>query len=430
MKNILKIFVPKYLLELRRSYIRKKQKRLFEEQARKHQETIKRLHGKQIIKVAFFATHSSVWKYDYLYRLMVKHPRFEPIIIVCPVVNYGMENMIREMDKSYQLFKSFNYNVVRAYDIKTKKYLDVKKGIAPDVIFYTNPYRGLIDDRYYIYNFSDTLTCYAPYGYAMSNNEDMLFNLPFHNLLWKAFYETDIHKELAQQYAINAGINVVTSGYLLFDEFDFYKQQYSYKKQDKRKIIIWAPHHTIEENSKVLGYSCFFNYYDVFLKLRDEYKDIIYWIFKPHPILREKLYKHPLWGKTKTEQYYNNWNDSDYSEINEGDYTDIFLKSDAMILDSISFVAEYFYTKKPLLFTTKDETILNKFNRFGKEVFKHIYKSRKVEEIKEFIDNVVLRGQDPLYENRNQFYENVLYKKNVSKNILNVLEIEIGLNNN
>ena len=83
-----------------------------------------------------------------------------------------------------------------------------------------------------------------------------------------------------------------------------------------------------------------------------------------------------------------------------------------------------------MLFTTKDETILNKFNRFGKEVFKHIYKSRKVEEIKEFIDNVVLRSQDPLYENRNQFYENVLFKKNVSKNILNILEIEIGLNNN
>lgn len=427
MKAIIKRYIPPIILNyLRELYIRY----LIYTQPRRHRKALKRLQRKDKIKVAFFATHSSVWKYDYLYRLMVKHSRFEPIIIACPVVNYGMENMLQEMDKCYNMFHSRKYNVIRSYNVDTQEYLDVKTEINPDIIFYTNPYKGVIDDRYYISKFLDKLTCYAPYGYAMSNNENVLFNLPFHNLLWKVFYETDIHKELAQQYAINAGVNVVTSGYLLFDEFNFHKQQCKYIKSSNKKIIIWAPHHTIEDNSNTYGYSCFLEYSEIFINLRDEYKDIIYWIFKPHPILREKLYKHPLWGKTKTEQYYNNWNDSDYSEINEGDYTDIFLKSDAMILDSISFVAEYFYTKKPLLFTTKDETILNKFNRFGKEVFKHIYKSRKVEEIKEFIDNVVLRSQDPLYENRNQFYENVLFKKNVSKNILNILEIEIGLNNN
>ena len=245
MKAIIKRYIPPIILNyLRELYIRY----LIYTQPRRHRKALKRLQRKDKIKVAFFATHSSVWKYDYLYRLMVKHSRFEPIIVVCPVVNYGMENMLQEMDKCYNMFHSRKYNVIRSYNVDTQEYLDVKTEINPDIIFYTNPYKGVIDDRYYISKFLDKLTCYAPYGYAMSNNENVLFNLPFHNLLWKVFYETDIHKELAQQYAINAGVNVVTSGYLLFDEFNFHKQQCKYIKSSNKKIIIWAPHHTIEDN--------------------------------------------------------------------------------------------------------------------------------------------------------------------------------------
>lgn len=59
-----------------------------------NQKLSKKLKNKEKIRVAFLAIHASVWKYDTLYRLMEKHPRFEPIIIVCPAVNFGYENMI------------------------------------------------------------------------------------------------------------------------------------------------------------------------------------------------------------------------------------------------------------------------------------------------------------------------------------------------
>ena len=428
MKEIIKRCRPRTVINFMRNLcVRLYERYLIYTQPRRHRKALQRLQGKDKIKVAFFAIHSSVWKYDYLYRLMVEHSKFDPIIIVCPVVNYGMENMLQEMEKCYNMFHSRHYNVIRTYNTETQKYLDIKKDINPDIIFYTNPYKGLIDDRYYITKFLDTLTCYAPYGYAISNNENILFNLLFHNLLWKGFYETDIHKQLAKEFSRNHGINIESTGYLLFDEFENKVIDNQNKQHRTTKIIIWAPHHTIEENTKVFGYSCFFNYCDILLNLRDKYRDSIYWYFKPHPLLKIKLYNHPSWGKQKTDDYYQKW-ESSYSEINENDYTRLFLESDAMILDSISFIAEYYYTQKPSLFTIKDETIVEKFNRFGKMAFENIYKAYNETDIEKFIENVIINENDYKIAYRKHFFDNVLNKDNVSLNILKILENSIEFN--
>ncbi|MDO4180705.1 MAG: hypothetical protein Q4D36_05385, partial [Bacteroidales bacterium] len=74
---------------------------LIKSQPHKYAKILRKLKNKRRLKVAFFAIHESVWKYDSLYQLMATHPRFEPIIVVCPVVNYGMDNMLVEMDNCY-----------------------------------------------------------------------------------------------------------------------------------------------------------------------------------------------------------------------------------------------------------------------------------------------------------------------------------------
>jgi hypothetical protein len=44
---------------------------------------------------------------------MLAHPRFEPALFVCPVVNFGRENMLDEMEKTYQSFKNKGYFVTK-----------------------------------------------------------------------------------------------------------------------------------------------------------------------------------------------------------------------------------------------------------------------------------------------------------------------------
>jgi len=103
---------------------------------KRHRRALELVRKKENVKVAFFLNHESVWKYEVLYDLMVKHPRFEPKIFVCPVVNFGTENMLFEMDKAFEAFKRKGYNVVKTFNSETGEYLDIKKNFSPDIVFF------------------------------------------------------------------------------------------------------------------------------------------------------------------------------------------------------------------------------------------------------------------------------------------------------
>ena len=98
---------------------------------------------------------------------------------------------------------------------------------------------------------------------------------------------------------------------------DFFSDSISYngwKHSDKKKIV-YAPHQSIiKENN--LHLSTFLHVADFMVNLAKKYEDIIEWSFKPHPILKSKLYKHPEWGKERTDNYYSFWELSSNSHIN------------------------------------------------------------------------------------------------------------------
>lgn len=401
---------------------------LIKSQPHKYAKILRKLKNKRRLKVAFFAIHESVWKYDSLYQLMATHPRFEPIIVVCPVVNYGMDNMLVEMDNCYNAFKKKGYNVVRTYDIESELYLDVKKEINPDIVFYTNPYKGLIDDRYFITNFLDRLTCYVSYNFGNSNVYDVFHDLLMHNLVWKLFAETEEHKLYSVSYARNKGRNVEVTGYPGVDKFldkSYHCTNIWKNRNSAVKRIIWAPHHTFLKE-KTVCYSCFLQYYQYMFDLAYKYRDKIQIAFKPHPLLRVKLEHY--WGKEKTDEYYAQWANLPNGMLADGEYTDLFLSSDAMIHDCGSFLIEYLYTLKPVLRTDNEIDPKTEFNDFAIDALERYYHARNKEDIEAFVINVI-NGVDVLYEKRADFYKQKLLppKGNPpSQNILDVLEQELG----
>lgn len=387
---------------------------------KRYKNTEASLRTKKEIKVAFFATFASVWKFEYLYRLMEQSSLFKPIIVVCPVVNYGTENMIQTMEECFNRF-STNYNCVKSYDKKTGEYLDVRKVINPDIIFFTSPYRELVDSRYFIDKFLDKLTCYVSYGYNESNLYNMFYNLEIHNLVWRLYAETPFHQEFSKNTAFNKGINVQVTGYPGIDVFldNKYQPNDVWKIKDNSiKRIIWAPHHTFHPKEP-LHYSCFLEFYNLIPKLAEKYQDKIQFAFKPHPLLRIKLEKY--WGKEKTDQYYKKWEDMPNGMFVNGDYVDLFLTSDAMIHESGSFIAEYLYTLKPVMHTTTTDNVYDEFNEFGKACLSVYYHGRNNDDIEKFILNVI-NGKDELKEKRYNFYNEYLLPPNhkyASENILN-----------
>ena len=367
-----------------------------------HKKALKRIQDKERLNCVFFALFEEVWKYDDVYKLMKKDElHFNPIILVCPMISYGYESMVKKMDKCYSFFKEKGYNVIRAYNTETDSYVDVRKELEPDIIFYTNPYKSLIDNRYFINNFQDVLTVYVPYFINSNKDYAMACNCELHNQVWRRYSETEYHKELSVKYADNKGRNVVNSGYPGIEPFLLNKP---YVKTHSKKLIIWAPHHTIEPIG-IIYYSCFLKYYEFMLEMANKYAEQVFFVFKPHPLLRDKLNK--KWGKEKTDNYYKEWVIRENTSLNESDYVELFIESDAMIHDSASFIAEYLYLNKPVMRTMNGEDLETMYNSFGLQCINNHYHAYKEEDIEDFIISVI-NGEDSMKDQRSAFVRNEL----------------------
>lgn len=392
------------------------EKKIIKKQPLLHKKALEKLHYKQPIKCVFFALFDSVWKCDGMYLIMEESSFFDPIILVCPIINLGRDNMLQKMDECYNMFKEKGYNVIKSYDINNDSYVDVTKEIDPDIIIYTNPYKGLIDDRYYISNFKDKLTIYMQYYYGANSDDPAWYNLEMHNLSWRYYVETEAHKQFHITKAKNKGRNVVVTGYPGIENLLYGKT--SKKSEEKRKVIIWAPHHSIEPVG-IVNYSTFLTYAAFMFEMARKYEKEAYFVFKPHPLLRNKL--EIKWGKEKTDKYYHQWENLSNTRMENGDYIHIFNESDAMIHDSASFVAEYLYTGKPVMRIYDERTKNSYEGPFWKGCLSVYYKAYNEQDIEQFIQNVI-DGVDPMKEARERFYQERLLPPNgklPSENIVN-----------
>ena len=396
---------------------------------RNHKMALKITRQKERIKVVFLLIHDSVWKYEGVYRLMKKDQRFNPVVVVCPYLKGGNLNMQRDMDHAYNSFKSEGYQVIKSLK-ENGEWLDVKHEIRPDLVCFTNPW-DLTRPEYLIANFMDTLTCYVPYGFKNSYLHEAHYDKPTQNFTWKFFLETEIHQKLSRIYSRNKGLNTIVTGYPGMDIFlqKDYQPIDEWKIKDKKvKRIIWAPHHTIPGMGANLDYSTFLNYSEVMLQMADQYKNEIQIAFKPHPVLRPNLSKKEVWGKEKTDEYYQKWDQLSNGLLQEGKYIDLFMTSDGMIHDSSSFVIEYLYTHKPVMFLIKYDSISEKFNEIGKMAFSRLYHGKSQKDIENFIKNVIINGDDELKDERIEFFNSIVRPPNnrsASENIFNHLKSSI-----
>ena len=221
-----------------------------------HRKALRKLRRKDTLRCVFFATFEETWKYDGVYQLMERHERFDPIILVCPIINYGYDNMIRRMDQCYSFFKDKGYAVQKGFDVSRRTYLDVKKELKPDLIFYTSPYEGLTDGRFFITQFKGVLTGYVPYFFNDTADFELAYDDYLHNVVWRRYLETEMHKEWAIRYSRNQGRNVVVTGYPGIEQLiaNRVATGEDWKiKNNKLKRIIWAPHHSILPKDEYLS---------------------------------------------------------------------------------------------------------------------------------------------------------------------------------
>lgn len=379
------------------------------------------LRRKNKINIVFIASSLSMWRYQNIYQMLSEHSRFNVSIVILPFILYTEDQQKNDVITLKKYFDSLGIRYINGNNTSE----DILGKLKPDVLFYSQPYAGLYSPKNDFYRFRKRLLCYYPYAFWIAAN-DWSYDMPLHNYAWKLFYSTELHRKDAQIIAKNKGINVEVVGYPNADNFLYKKHTDVWKPQAiSKKRIIWAPHYTIIDDG-YLTQSNFLWMAEFMLELTNLYKDTIQFAFKPHPRLLSELYKHKDWGKNKALNYYKEWETRENTQLEQGEFINLFKTSDAMVHDSGSFCVEYHYTGNPVMYIANNlEEILTDRSEFGKLAILHHYIGKCKEDIINFIENIVLQGNDPMKPDREVFYKNYLLPPNGKSVTENTMDIFI-----
>lgn len=383
------------------------------------------LRGKDVLDVAFMLTIPGMWKVDEVFKAMQKNPHYHPYMVLYPYSVYkGFDDdeILKTLERTRKYVEDKGYEYVIPYDEKKRKWIDLRKVAKPDIVFFSTPYKDSLP-KYFVSSFRDTLTCYVAYAFNSLNMYRVNYDLLFHNIIGICFLETRLHQEFAAKYARNKGVNTVVTGYPATEVFlrNDYVPRNLWKQQDQtKKRVIYAPHHSIDNDDYP---SVFLETCDDMLKLAEKYSGSIQFVFKPHQLLKFKLQQ--IWGNERTEDYYRRWDSLENARLVSDGYEDLFLTSDALIHDCGSFTTEYLFVKKPVMYLCRDTDMSDKFNEFGQRSFNCHYQGRTIEDVERFLSDVVVGGNDPMKEQREQFFDDYLKPEDgtlPSQKILQVIE--------
>lgn len=402
---------------------------------KKHQQLLAQIQGKEKIKVIFLAIHKSVWKVDPVFKKMLDDPFFEPIILICPYTPDGEERMWQDMEDAQGYFEKKGYPLISSYNKKEQRWVALKE-IDPDIVFFTNPH-DLTRKEYYEDAYLNYLSCYVPYFFLTTTHDrdQGIYNHKLHNAMWKIFMPHKYSIGKAAEVSFTKAKNCLLTGYPACEDFIDINRQHKnvWKTQaNNKKKIIFAPHHTIFEDN--LQLSNFLSVSELIDQLVAKYKDSVQWSFKPHPLLKSKLYLHPLWGKNKTDSYYDFWAEQEFTQLDEGEYIDLFLDSDAIIHDCGSFIAEYLFVEKPCAYLEMNgDSQLNSINDFGKYALESYVSIKNKDNLVSFVESIA--KNDCLVKSSHlDFFEDYIdpvYKDNSpSETILNFLKNSIEVDAN
>ena len=388
-----------------------------------HRQSIKKIRSKGQARAVFIMASLSMWRLEPVCKELLKDNRFHVHIIICPFLSFVKE---QQKECTQELI---DYCMKKGWDYETWfPGEEASKSFEADIIFYPQLYSHLFGNALDCEKNLHRLIAYVPYGLPTVSG-DWMYNSRYMNTVWKLLFPTHLHLKYAKNHSFNHAKNMEIVGdshakeFLLVQHNDYWKEQPVPKKR-----IIWAPHFSIGDNG-YLHRASFLWLSATMPKLAAEYSDRVQFVFKPHPRLMSELYRHPDWGKDKTDAYFKFWEIEDNTQLETGAYVDLFCTSDGMIHDCGSFTAEYLYTGKPVLFVSHDFNAVYKgLDLFGTQCLDLHYHANNESLIRQFLDEIILGGKDPMFSSRKVFQEqyltsegNLEFEKKIHKSLVKAL---------
>lgn len=367
--------------------------------------TIDRIKRKDKIRIGFVLFDSAMWSGDELYNQFARNDRYEPTVFFCLRSTEKTELTDENFYHGLNLLRSRGLNVVEMSDID-------KKIPKQDLIFYLTPYSKYLTRAFrYVKMTGETLITYIPYGFRTTYWD--ISSFPINFFAWKVFADS---RAFIDHFKHNLNIDesrIVFSGLPKMDAFFTQADApFDWKKSRADAVkIVWAPHWSIKgfQQHRLSTFHWNFKFFYDYAKNHPETS----WVVKPHPQLLTSAVTTGVFPSTEAfEEYLFAWNELPNAQVVIGGYYQpLFSTSDAMILDSGSFIGEYQYTHKPMLFLTREE---QKFSPLGKELIDANYQvdGKNFDGIAKFIENVVINRNDTQREAREKIFDAELnYRK-------------------
>lgn len=329
----------------------------------------------QPIKVVFLGLYFEAWDaLEEIYQLMAKDPRFEPIVVSMPRKLTGQLAYAQE-DKSHAFFESLGIDHVRlnagGSGSANQAGLEILKALEPDYIFVNYPWQRNYQPAVRFDNLVEfSRLAYVPYfslvmvdepdnepggGQVGSLVATHLYKQRLHQLASLVFTQD---KKVLEAYAStdrgNSHVHFFGS-----PKIDSLRKQ-ALEGQSNWPIpgdgfkIVWAPHHS---------YSPHWLNFGVFSKIKDQMLEFatanpdIQIVLRPHPFLWGTLTDRQVLTENELASWRKHWDSLANTAIDEdGSYAELFLATDVLITDGISFLGEYpLVTGKPSIFFENDD---------------------------------------------------------------------------
>ncbi len=368
------------------------------------------------VKVCFFYQDKAVWdKSRPVYEAMKNDERFETFILIIPNRDLQIsEEQYREISE--------HENVICAQKPGSGEWFDLQKE-KPDFIFLAKPYAILLPEGYWEGRLSGfTRLCYIPYGYQnwvlpIGLEKDFFRSIAL-------FFADDSYSktEIVKQFPISSRLGIrkifdfgypslasICTGKGMKDTPFWNEQEYKFK-------VMWTPRWTMDDEC---GGTHFFEYKDFFLHYFDLMPEASL-VFRPHPLAFHNWVETGQMTQKEVDEYlrYYEEHSNMYYDTCET-YNATFWKSDVLVTDFSSIIVEYFVTKKPVIYCSKDLTI---FNSYIRNIMNGCYLVSSEEELKKVLDGLK-NGYDPLREKRHQLVDSLLAKhtEDTVNNIINAV---------
>ena len=307
-----------------------------------------------MIRVAFLPLYTEAWdSLAEVYERMHKDERFEVRVFTIKRKLTGDSDFHGQQEAHDYLASKKVANTMLSSVEELKEF-------APDYTFINYPWQRNYEEQYRAEQLIEfTKIAYVPYFLLPMVTEPWDVGVAGHyyrqrsHQLASLIFTQDRNTKRAFELTQRGGKYVKFTGSPKIDSM--LKRARKVKKVARSRYrIVWAPHHSY--GPLWLNFGTFAQIHNEVLEFARIHQDVDI-VFKPHPFLLGTMTDRGLMTQQQVDEWEAAWNALPNTTTNtDSDYVNLFVNSDMLLCDGISFLGEYpLITGRPAVFIERED---------------------------------------------------------------------------